>query len=122
MLIDLLTGASAAAFVAVWLRAGGAWAIPAVCILLIAACAAGWLESSVRSVWTDPFVIMSPALVTLACGALILCPALAGPRGFECAWLFILLVAAVLFTFVLAGLTFATFFIRRWATGADTAT
>lgn len=113
--MDLLAGASAAAFVIAWLSAGGVWAIPAICIVLVAAGAAGWMEPSRGSVWVHPFVIMSPVLVMLLCDALILCPAMAGPRGFECVWLFILLVAAALFTLPLVGLSFVAFLIRRWA-------
>jgi hypothetical protein len=119
MLMDLLAGASAAAFFPVlgWLGAGGMWAIPAPCILLIAACAAGWMEPSGRSVWIHTLVIMSPELVALACATLI-CEATAGPLRFECAWLVIFLALALLFTLALVGLSFAAFLIRRWATRA----
>lgn len=116
-LMDLLAGVSAAVFFPVlgWLGAGDVWAIPAPCILLVAACAAGWMEPSGRRVWTHPLVMMSPELVVLVCAAVV-CPAIAGPRGEECAWFVVALFVAVPFTLVMVGLSLAAFFIRRLAT------
>jgi hypothetical protein len=118
MLMELLAGASAAAFFPVlgyvWLGAGAVWLIPTICILLIAACAAGWMEPSGRRVWIHPLVIMSPELASLVCGLLI-CPAIMGPKGEECAWLLVFLVLAMLCVPVLMGLSYIAFYIGRWA-------
>lgn len=110
MLIDLLAGLSAAALVAAlgWLGAGSAWAIPALCVLLIAAGAGGYREPSARRVWIHPLVIMSPALVAATCAALTC-------RGFECGGVAGLVAGAVLFTLVLVGLSYAAFYARRRA-------
>ena len=108
LLADLLVGlAAAAGFIVASHHEPGVEALAVVLILVAAAGLAGHLEPSAKRVWIHPLVIMSPELLVLPV-AVLTC------KGFECAGLIAFLTVASLFAFVLIGVSFAAFFVRRW--------
>lgn len=108
LLADLLVGlAAAAGFVLASKHEPGVEAVAVLVILLAAAVLTGYLEPSAKRVWIHPLVIMSPELVALPV-AVLTC------KGFECGGVIAFLTVASLFAFVLIGVSFAAFFVRRW--------
>jgi hypothetical protein len=114
MLGDVLAGIFVITLVAVAgkLNANRVWAIPILCILPLAAGMAGFREPLAKRVWIHPLVITLPGLAVVSAGA-VTC------RGFECGAMVGILAAAIVFMFILVGLSFAVYFIRRWVVRSD---
>lgn len=108
ILADLLfSGLAVLAFVGASHSTNGMGLIVAFGAVFLAAAVAAWMEPSAKRVFIHPVLIMLPELIALPAAALTC-------HGFECGGIIAFLILAGLFTFILVGVSFATFYLKRW--------
>ena len=84
----------------------GYWLIAIPCSVLIAAVLAGYFEPLAKRVWIHAPLLMLPELVSLPI-VILTC------KGHGCVASIVFLAVAIPTTFVLIGVSYAAFFIRR---------